>query len=66
MKIIKPGDPGRLDTTRRFECAACGCVFEANATEYIKESDFRNGIFCRCACPTCRRQVTTDWEVRIS
>ena len=57
MKIIKEGDLKRVSSMRRFECERCGCVWEADASEYRVESDFRNGHYCVMACPTCRRDV---------
>ena len=54
MKIIKEGDLKRLDTTRRFECEACGCIWEANASEYRKEWD-GNDTLIVCECPTCQK-----------
>ena len=61
MKIIKEGDLKRLDTTRRFECPKCGCIFEANATEYRKEWDMNNTILA-CECPTCHDYVWRNNE----
>ena len=54
MKIIKEGDLRRLDTTRRFSCSACGCIWEANASEYRKKWD-RNDTLIACECPTCKK-----------
>lgn len=54
MKIIKPGDLSRLDTTRRFSCFACGCIWEADDSEYRKQWD-KNDELIVCECPNCRR-----------
>ena len=35
MKIIVEGDARKVLTIRRFECRYCGCVFEADNTEYL-------------------------------
>ena len=60
MKIIKPGN---LDETiRRFKCDLCGCVFEANCSEYTdsgcrydeKEADFVQTFVC--SCPICYKE----------
>ena len=59
MKIIKAGDIRRIDNTRKFTCKRCGCVFEADRSEYHTQSDFRNGHFYVCMCPTCGRDVLT-------
>ena len=32
IKIIKPGKIP--DTTKRFECSRCGCIFEADKGDY--------------------------------
>lgn len=34
MKIIKSGDLRKFKETKRFTCKHCGCVFEADNTEY--------------------------------
>lgn len=57
MKIIREGDLARVKTMHRFECERCGCVLEADATEYRTESDFRNGHYFVIACPTCGREI---------
>ena len=56
MKIIKQGDLRRLDKTRRFTCRDCGCIWDANQTEYRYESDGRNEDLWICECPTCGRK----------
>lgn len=56
MKIIKEGDIRRLNTTRRFECPACGCIWLANASEYRREWDL-NDAHIVCNCPTCHKYV---------
>lgn len=62
MKIIKHGKkPEPVDTTKRFRCLVCGCVFEADAGEYITFPDdgslYWRGIKlktdCACDCPEC-------------
>ena len=57
MKILKEGDPGRLENSRRFECPACGCVFVANEGEYRWGKDPRNEEAMICECSTCGRRV---------
>ena len=52
IKIIKPGK--KPDTTERFECSYCGCMFEADEDDYEFEFDSLNGCYCYAAdCPTC-------------
>lgn len=53
VKIIVNGDQSRMKTVR-FECEDCGCVFEANATEYWEI----NGTYY-CNCPFCGQEVET-------
>lgn len=53
MKIIKEGDLERLKSARRFECEKCGCIWEANGSEYLTQTDFRNGHYYVMKCPTC-------------
>ena len=62
MKIIKEGDLSKLDTTRRFECTACGCIWEANATEYRRTQGRYNEDLICCECPTCHKEVWSDDE----
>lgn len=57
MKIIKVGDLKRLDTAHRFECEHCGCIWEADRTEYLVQTDYRNGHYYMMQCPTCRRDA---------
>lgn len=56
MKIIKKGNLNRDNSMRRFNCPYCGCIWEANATEYRTEWE-RNCEWFECDCPTCHRQV---------
>ena len=55
MRIIKAGRPKRA--IARFECRECGCVFEAERCEYRIETDYRNGHYYVCPCPTCGKDV---------
>ena len=51
MKIIKHGvyDP----KIRRFYCQSCGCIFDAEEDEYLREIDCRNETIYSCICPDC-------------
>ena len=49
IKIIKPGK--KPETTKRFECPHCGCVFEADRDDYGLVGDAYR------TCPTCGRKV---------
>lgn len=56
MKIIIPGDATRLKKIKSFTCKECGCVFEADKTEYRSESQY-NEEYYACKCPTCGQWV---------
>ena len=58
MKIIKEGDKSRLHTIIRFECDKCGCVFEADETEYKTGYTDYYCTFVSCDCPTCGKKTT--------
>ena len=64
MKIIKAGDVTRMQAIRRFSCEHCGCIFEADRTEYRTEHDFRNDALYVHPCPTCGRDVMAHREDR--
>lgn len=54
MKIIKDGSKERMLHIRRFECWNCGCVFEADNSEY-SEAECDGGEYTYpyyyCECP---------------
>ena len=56
MNIIRPGDLSLVETTRRFACDACGCVWDASPAEYVRVWD-RNDELVACNCPTCRKRI---------
>lgn len=58
MKIIKKGKIP--DTTKRFTCSNCGCIFVCNKNEYVRHFDQREGDYCEAKCPTCRTTVYAD------
>lgn len=51
IKIIKPGK--KPDTTKRFECTSCGCVFEGEKEDYQTRFSTDNTIVVAMKCPTC-------------
>lgn len=57
MKIIKLGrrlsDKDKREV-KRFECGRCGCVFEADNSEY-KHTFYMNEDVFLCPCPNCAR-----------
>lgn len=53
MVVLKEGELHQK--LIRFKCAVCGCVFEANQTEYtIKKNRYSAGNLAYCKCPTCK------------
>lgn len=56
MKIIKQGDLDKLKQTKRFECKKCGCVFEAEKSEYdiVNNDDYFYSTLYRAECPCCK------------
>ena len=57
MKVIKQGDLSKVDTTRRFECHVCGCVWEATPRDYLHIYDVHNEHLIGCDCPTCFKTI---------
>ena len=51
MNIIKPGEMPK--ETISFSCSYCGCIFEADKSEYETGPQYDPGYSCRC--PTCGR-----------
>lgn len=57
MKIIREGSPSRANNFKRFKCAMCGCIWEANSSEYRKLPHITSfgrvlqfSILCNCPC----------------
>lgn len=50
IKIIKPGN--KPETTERFECPRCGCVFEADRDDYGLVGDAYGNQWAYMTCPT--------------
>lgn len=61
MKIIKQGEKEKTAKTVRFECRACGCIFEADEGEY-KYYDAPVAYACEydAKCPCCGKDVSRD------
>ena len=58
MNIVKHGAGTLSAIVRRFECSACGCVFDAAPGEYDMEWDVQIGRSVSvCECPECRRHA---------
>ena len=56
IKIIKPGK--KPETTKRFTCEHCGCVFEADEDSYRLNMDITEGTpYAYAICPTCGLKV---------
>lgn len=56
MKIIKYGDKKKLKIIKTFDCDFCGCIFEADNTEYKIGSQY-NEEYYYIKCPFCSRTV---------
>ena len=41
MKIIRNGDKNKLKRIQTFNCDFCGCIFEADNTEYNIGSQYK-------------------------
>ena len=55
IKIIKPGK--KPETTKRFTCKHCGCVFKADKGDYEEMYSLNNGYYLLIDCPTCGRSI---------
>lgn len=56
MKIIKHGMMNEIETSKRFECDTCKCIFEAEKGEYeisILFGWLENVRLYSCKCPEC-------------
>lgn len=64
MKIIIQGKSKeeverQKKIVRHFECQACGCVFEADNTEYYYHQCGYNETEFLCQCPNCTNTAHT-------
>lgn len=67
MKIIKHGNPSKVKKNYKFICKACGCEYEAEESELLKEEG--DGIYPSYRytnCPDCGRGVSLDYEINSS
>ena len=53
MEIIREGDLRRAKHIKRFYCRECGCVFDADNSEYRYDTTQYNEDSFYCKCPTC-------------
>lgn len=54
VRIIRNGDLNKVKQTLKFECKACGCVFEADREDYKFEfSQRENTSWYEIKCPYC-------------
>lgn len=56
MKIIKNGSLKKIKKIKTFDCNFCGCLFEADNTEYKVGSQY-NQTYFYTICPFCGRTV---------
>lgn len=55
MRVLKEGDPDRLDPAYKIECRKCGCLFECRRSETETGYDQREGgSWCKVSCPSCK------------
>lgn len=62
MIIVKEGNVRLCRKVFRFECEACGCIFEADSSEYRRDLQKDRGWVCVCVCPTCKYEVYSKEE----
>lgn len=61
MKIIKKGNLELLRRPLIFHCSTCGCVFEADNTEYTWTFSQREGCgWYSVECPYCKKKINVD------
>lgn len=60
MKIIREGDRGaayrKEHNIVRFLCDKCGCIWEAEETEYHTVCNAYYKVYAVCNCPTCGKE----------
>ena len=56
MRVIRNGDIIKLKKIKTFNCNSCGCLFEADRTEYKIGSQY-NETYYYTKCPFCGRDV---------
>ena len=59
MKILREGSQEKLLEVKRFICPSCGCIFEADNTEYRIGSQY-NEEFYFVDCPYCSKRVYSN------
>lgn len=58
MKVIKQGNYD-LKQTKRFHCKNCGCIFEADKSEYKDYVQYNQTEYL-CECPTCHSNTASE------
>lgn len=66
MKILKQGKSKEkvdriIKQVRQFECSICGCVFEADNTEYKYQFSHK---WLECKCPNCGKLTNKSIPTR--
>ena len=59
MKVIKEGNIRTLKKVKTFYCKICGCIFEADNSEYKIGSQY-NESYYYIKCPFCNNFVYKD------
>lgn len=63
MKILEKGNLEKIKNTRKFTCIKCGCLFEADESEYKYCDAFtqqHDGVAAECKCPMCGADAFSD------
>lgn len=60
MKILAQGHMELARKPKTFKCLECGCVFEADNTEYKYDGSQYNQDYYVCACPCCGRKAYSE------
>ena len=57
MKIIREGNLEAAKEIKRFECASCKCIFEADRDEYSRQVGSFNETMLTAKCPCCDKKA---------
>lgn len=60
IKIIKDGDPTKNNDIQTFECANCGCIWEANIDSYTIGYSYDGHKMYMSICPNCKNREAIE------
>lgn len=63
MRIIRKGSLELPKKIKRFHCKECGCIFEAEKSEYQFGIQY-NETYYYCQCPTCGKITYKEIPIR--